>query len=47
MVVKEVVEGLRLILRRGRSYISSRVNYIEEVGAFLTYLSNPSTILSS
>jgi hypothetical protein len=47
MVVKVAVEGLRLLLRRGRSCISNRDRYIGEVGAFLTYLSNFSTILSS
>jgi len=47
MVAKEVVKGLHLILYRGRSYISDRDRRIGEAGAFLTYLSNSSTILSS
>ena len=47
MVVKEAVEGLYSILYRGRSCIGGKDKRIRETGAFLTCLSNSSTMLSS
>ena len=47
MVAEEVVKGFYLILYKSRFYISGRDKRIKEAGAFYTYLSNSSTILSS